>query len=107
VNLSLMVVTWPLTMDNSFLRASSVSRVPAMIQGRSIRTRNTETAQGNNEDLPSTTAWRSAAASLAFCSASFSFFFRSVASFYAWCTMASLTRWISCAATTSACSFAS
>jgi hypothetical protein len=90
-----MAVTWLLTADSSFLRVSSVSRAPAAIQGRSIRIKtlqkHKESTQGKDEDLPSTMAWRSEAASLAFCSVSSSFFFRSTASFYASLAMASLT----------------
>jgi hypothetical protein len=102
--------SWLLIAVSSFLRASSVSRAPAAIQGQKIRTKtiqkHTKPAQRNDEVLPSTTAWRSEAASLAFCSMSSSFFFRLVAS-YARRDMTSLTRWISRAATTSACSFTS
>jgi hypothetical protein len=111
VDFSSMAVNWLLIVVSSFLRASSVSRAPAAIQGRRIMTKtlqkHTESAQGNDEDIPSTMAWRSEAASLAFRLASSSLFFKSAAPFYTWRAMTSLTRWISCAATTSACSFAS
>jgi hypothetical protein len=106
-----MAISWLLIVVSSFLRASSVSRAPAAIQGRRIMTKtlqkHTESAQGNDGDIPSTTAWRSEVASLAFRSVSSSFFFRSAAPFYAWCAMTSLMHWISRAATISACSFAS
>jgi hypothetical protein len=79
-----MAVSWLLIVVSSFLRASSVSQAPATIQGQRIITetvqRHTESAQGNGEDVPSTTAWRLEAASLAFRSTSSSFFFRSGAS---------------------------
>jgi hypothetical protein len=64
-----MAVSWLLIAASSFLRASSVSRAPAAIQGQEIMTKtlqkHMESAQGNNEDLPSTTAWRLEVASLA------------------------------------------
>jgi hypothetical protein len=40
VVLSLMAVTWSLTSASSFLRASSVFRAPAMIQGGNLNKKN-------------------------------------------------------------------
>jgi hypothetical protein len=60
--------------------------------------KHTELTRGDLGNLTSITTWRSAVASLAFCSATSNIFFSAAASFCAYRAMATLTHWISCAA---------